>query len=267
MHISKIRKTALITGATSGIGAAYARGLAKQGYDLIITGRRRNIIEASARQIEKEYSVRVDVVIAELSDAADLNMLIERIQGSEPIDVLVNNAGFTTKGYYYQEKIIEQEKMVLVHIVAMMKLAHAVLPRMMERKSGIIINVASIQAVTPMSLSTTYCSVKAFMKTFSICLHCETKDHGIKVQCVFPGFTRTDLGRCIGVDMNEIKDSIMQHWMLPEEVVQISLVHLNKKNKVICIPGVGNKAVYIMSKMMPERLWYLINPYIVNSMP
>ena len=267
MPISQVRKTALITGATSGIGAAYARELAERGYNLIITGRRRDIIEASARQIEKKYGVRADVVIAELSDTADLNMLIERIQRSDPIDLLVNNAGFTTKGYYYQEDIIEQEKMVLVHVIAMMKLSHVVIPRMIERKSGIIINVASIQAVTPMSLSTTYSSAKAFMKNFSLCLHCEVKDHGIKVQCVLPGFTRTDLGRGIGVNMHEIKDSVMQHWMLPEEVVQVSLNDLNKKNKVICIPGAGNKAVYTIGKILPERLWYLIVPHIVNAMP
>jgi uncharacterized protein len=268
MHqISQIRKTALITGATSGIGEAYARGLAEKGYDLIITGRRQDIIEASARQIEEKYNVNVDVVIAELSEVKDINVLVQRIQNSDPIDVLVNNAGFTTKGYYYQEDIVMQEKMVLVHVIAMMKLVHAVLPRMIERKFGIIINVASIQAVTPMSLSTTYCSAKAFMKNFSISLHCEVKDHGIKVQCVFPGFTRTDLGRCIGVDMKEIKDRPMQHWMLPEEVVRISLADLNKKNKVICIPGLGNKAVYVMTKMMPEGLWNRIAPHIAKAMP
>lgn len=267
MPITPERKKALITGATSGIGGAYARLLAEQGYDLIITGRRREIIEESARQIEKRDGAKVDVVITELSDINGINNLIERIQKTGSIDVLVNNAGFTTKGYFCQEDIVEQEKMVLVHVVAMMKLTHAVLPSMMERKSGIIINVASIQAVTPMALSTTYCSVKAFMKNFSIGLHCEVKDHGIKIQCVFPGFTRTDLGRFIGIDMHEIKDSPLQHWMLPEEVVKISLGELKKKNKVICIPGVRNKALYMAVKILPERLWYLIAPHIAKAMP
>lgn len=265
--MSQRRKTALITGATSGIGAAYAHGLAKQGYDLIITGRRRDIIDASARQIEKKYGVSVEVVIAELSDATDLNMIMEKIQNANPIDVLVNNAGFTTKGYYYQENLVEQEKMVLVHVVAMMKITHAVLPRMIERKTGIIINVASIQAVTPMSQSVVYCSAKAFMRNFSICLHCEMKNYGIKVQCVFPGFTRTDLGRCIGVDMTEIKSSPMQRWMLPEDVVRISLNDLNKKNNVICIPGAWNKAIYTMAKIMPEKLWCMVASHVVNTMP
>jgi short-subunit dehydrogenase len=267
MHIQQARKKALITGATSGIGAAYARGLAEQGYDLIITGRRRDIIEAFAKEIEKKYSVRTDVVIAELSDTADLNMLIERIQSSDLIDVLVNNAGFTTKGFYHQEDIIEQEKMVLVHVIAMMKLTHAVLPGMIERKAGTIINVASLQAVTPMSLSTTYSSAKAFIKNFSICLHCELRAHGIKIQCVLPGFTRTDLGRGIDVDMNIIEDKPTRKWMQPEEVVDASLRELKKKNSVVCIPGVGNKIAYVAAKIMPERFWYMIEPGIVRNMP
>jgi uncharacterized protein len=261
------RKKAVITGATSGIGAAYARGFAETGYDLIITGRRRNVIENVASEIEKKFGVKVHVIIAELSDARDVDLLVEQIKKVSPVDVLVNNAGFTTKGFYHQEDIIEQEKMVLVHVIAMMKLTHAVLPGMIERKTGTIINVASLQAVTPMSLSTTYSSAKAFMKNFSMCLHCELRAHGIKVQCVLPGFTRTDIGRGIGVNMNVIKDKPVRKWMRSEEVVHASLRELKKKNSVLCIPGVRNKIAYIAAKMMPERLWYMIEPGIVNNMP
>ena len=261
------KKKAIITGATSGIGAAYAHGLAERGYDLIITGRRRNIIENVAREIEKKFGVRVNVVITELSDERYVDLLVEQIKKDCPVDVLVNNAGFTTKGFYYQEDIATQEKMVLVHVIAMMKLTHAVLPGMIERKSGTIINVASLQAVTPMSLSTTYSSVKAFMKNFSICLHCELRAHGIKVQCVLPGFTRTDLGRGIGVDMNVIEDKPTRRWMRPEEVVKASLHELKRRNCVICVPGAGNKFAYMAARMLPERLWYMIEPSIVRNMP
>ncbi len=261
------RKKAVITGATSGIGAAYAHGLAERGYDLIITGRRRNIIENVAREIEKKFGVKVNVVITELSDERDVDLLVEQIKKDCPVDVLVNNAGFATKGFYYQEDIVEQEKMVLVHVVAMMKLTHAVLPSMIERKKGTIINIASLQAVTPMSLSTTYSSVKAFTKNFSMCLHCESKAYGVKVQCVLPGFTRTDLGRGIGVDMNVIEDKPTRKWMRPEEVVSASLRELKKKNSVLCIPGVGNKIAYVAARIMPERFWYMIEPSIVSNMP
>jgi hypothetical protein len=267
MHVSHERKMALITGATSGIGAAYAQALAEQGYDLIITGRRREIIEDVARRIEKKYHVSASVVIVELSDMVDFNQLVELVREIGPVDLLVNNAGFTTKGYYYQQDIIEQERMVLVHIVAMMKLTHTVLPGMIARRSGTIINVASIKAVTPLSLSATYCSVKAFMRNFSISLHAEVKELGVKVQCVFPGFTRTDLGRGIGVDFNELDNSLAMHWMLPEEVVRVSLRDLHKRNKVICVPGAGNKALYMMARVVPERWWSIMDSTIVKRMP
>ncbi|MGA3281405.1 MAG: SDR family NAD(P)-dependent oxidoreductase [Smithella sp.] len=267
MLMTNGRKKAVITGATSGIGAAYVHSLAARGYDLIITGRRRNIIENVARETEKRFGVRVIVAITELSNERDVDLLTEQIKKACPIDVLVNNAGFTTKGFYHQEDIIEQENMVLVHVSAMMKLTHAVIPGMIERKVGTIINVASLQAVTPMSLSTTYSSAKAFMKNFSMCLHCELRAHGIKIQCVLPGFTRTDLGRGLGVDMNIIEDKPARKWMRPEEVVSASLRELEKKNSVLCIPGVGNKIAYVAAKIIPERLWYMIEPGIVNNMP
>ncbi len=261
------RKKAVITGATSGIGAAYAHGLAERGYDLIITGRRRDIIASVAREIEEKFGIRVDVSITELSDESKVDLLVEQVKEVCPIDILVNNAGFTTKGLFHQEDISTQEKMVLVHVVAMMKLTHAVLPAMIERRSGTIINVASLHAVAPMSLSATYSSAKAFMKNFSMCLHGEAKAHGVKVQCVLPGFTRTDLGRGIDVDMHAIEDKNIRKWMRPEQVVKVSLNELNRRNCVICVPGAGNKLAYLVARLLPERLWYMIEPAIVRNMP
>lgn len=261
------RKTALITGATSGIGAAYANAMAAEGYDLILTGRRRDVIEHVAHQIEQEHHVKTEVVIIELSDEKELDLFIEKVKDRGLIDMLVNNAGFTSKGLYYLHNITNEVNMVRVHAIAMMRLTHAVLPGMIERRSGVIINVASIQAVTPMSLSTTYCSVKAFMKNFSICVHSEVKDYGVKVQCVLPGFTRTDLGRSLGVDMNTMEDSDMVHWMSPEKVVQVSIKDLKKKNRVISIPGFGNNMLYELAKILPDRLWLALISSISEKMP
>lgn len=260
-------KTALITGATSGIGAAYADALAERGCDLILTGRRREVIDAVAERIRNKFQANVSVVIVELTEAKEIDQLIHTMRSMGPIDILINNAGFTSKGLFYQQDVNEQVKMALVHNIAMMKLTHAVLPGMIERRCGTIINVSSLQAVTPMSLSATYSSAKAFMKNFSICLHCEIKDLGVKVQCVLPGFTRTDIGRYIGVDMTQAKDVLFARWMLPEEVVRISLHDLRKKDRVICIPSAGNKVLYVMAKLIPERLWYRLAPSIANRMP
>jgi len=261
------KKTALITGATSGIGAAYAHALARQGYDLIITGRRREVIEDIAHNIENKFQIKTTVKIVELSDDKDLSQLLDLIKEVGPIDVQVNNAGFTTKGLFHLQCISEQENMVRVHAVAMMKLTYAVLPGMIERRTGTIINVASIQAVTPMSLNATYCAVKGFIRNFSLCLHGEVKDFGVKIQCVLPGFTRTDIGRGIGVDMNRIEDKGFVTWMLPEEVVQVSFQDLKRKNKVISIPGAGNKMLYTLGKTLPDRVWNALASGISKRMP
>lgn len=260
------RRRALITGATSGIGEAYANALARRGYDLLLTGRRRDVIEEVARRIEQTCQVHVEVVTVELSDAGALAGLVERMQTGPAIDVLVNNAGFTTKGLYHAEDIAQQEDMVRVHAIAMMRLTHAVLPGMLARRSGTIINVASIQAVTPMSQSTTYSSVKAFMRNFSLCLHAEVGDSGVRVQCVLPGFTRTDLGRTIGVDMNTVEDRGMVRWMSPAEVVRVSLRDL-EKDRVVSIPGAGNRFLYALAKALPDRLWLALVPAVARKMP
>jgi short-subunit dehydrogenase len=260
------RPRAVVTGATSGIGEAYARALASRGYDLLLTGRRRHLIDQVARELEETCRIQAEVITVELSDADALSTLVEKIGAGGPIDVLVNNAGFTTKGLYHAEDIAEQENMVRVHALAMMRLTHAVLPGMIERGSGAIINVASLQAVTPMAGSTTYSSVKAFMKNFSLCLHGEVRASGVKVQCLLPGFTRTDLGRTIGVDMNAIADRGMMRWMSPAEVVRVSLRDL-EKNRVISIPGAGNRLLYAVAKALPDRLWLALAPSLAKKMP
>ena len=260
------RRRALVTGATSGIGEAYAHALASRGYDLLLTGRRRSLIDQVARRLEETFQVRAEVVTVELSDADALAGLVERTKEGSPIDVLVNNAGFTTKGLYHSVDITEQENLVLVHAIAMMRLTHAVLPGMLERRSGTIINVASIQAVTPMSQSTTYSSAKAFMKNFSLSLHSEVRESGVRVQCVLPGFTRTDLGRTIGVEMNAVEDRGMVRWMSPAEVVRVSLRDL-EKNRAISVPGAGNRLLYAVAKALPDRLWLAVAPLIVRKMP
>lgn len=266
MNAPSERRRALVTGATSGIGEAYADALASRGYDLLLTGRRRSLIDQVARRLEETFQVRAEVATVELSDGDALAGLVERTQQGSPIDVLVNNAGFTTKGLYHSLDVTEQEDMVRVHVIAMMRLTHAVLPGMLERRTGAIINVASIQAVTPLSQSATYSAAKAFMKNFTFCLHGEVRSTGVKVQCVLPGFTRTDLGRTIGVDMNATADRGMVHWMSPAEVVRVSLRDLDR-NRVVSIPGARNRLLHAVAKALPDPLWLAVAPLLARKMP
>lgn len=266
MNAPSERRRALVTGATSGIGEAYAHALASRGYDLLLTGRRRSLIDQVARRLEERFQVKAEVATVELSDADALADLVERTRQGRPIDVLVNNAGFTTKGLYHSLDVTEQEAMVRVHVIAMMHLTHAVLPGMLERRTGAIVNVASIQAVTPLSQSTTYSGAKAFMRNFTLCLHGELRGTGVKVQCVLPGFTRTDLGRTIGVDMNATKDEGLVHWMSPAEVVRVSLRDLDR-DRVVSVPGAGNRLLHAVAKALPDRLWLAVAPVLARKMP
>jgi len=137
------RKTACVTGATSGIGAAFANRFARQGYDLILTGRRREKIEALSQTLSQEHYVHVDVMLAELSDAQILGLLAAKLKTTESLEILVNNAGFAKENLFHEEDLATHDSMLKVHNVALMTLCHAVLPNMVSRGRGRIINVSS----------------------------------------------------------------------------------------------------------------------------
>ncbi|HBE76249.1 MAG TPA: NAD(P)-dependent oxidoreductase [Firmicutes bacterium] len=246
--------TALITGATSGIGAAYAERFAKEGYNLILTGRRAAILNGRAEQIHQHYGVIVDTVLVELSNEAGIDELIQRI-GNRPLDVLVNNAGFGASRLLYQQDLDIQLAMVAVHVSAPVKLIHAVLPGMVARKKGIIINISSESALLPFPKNCIYSGTKAFVKTFSEGLHLDLMGTGVQVQVVCPGLTRTDFHEKMGMEKSRQRNRGMLKWMIPEEVVDISLRDL-RKNKVVCIPGNHTKMLVKMLGLLPRNSYY-----------
>lgn len=162
---------ALITGATSGIGAAFARKLANQNYDLILTGRREEKINSLAEELRNQYKVKVEVIIAELSDDATVNALVTKIKNLDNLEILINNAGFGVGGKFFQEDITPYEKMISVHVTATMKLTHAALPKMLAQKKGVIINVSSIVGFFPWMRSIVYAATKAFINLFTEALY------------------------------------------------------------------------------------------------
>ncbi|MBU0992735.1 MAG: SDR family NAD(P)-dependent oxidoreductase [Proteobacteria bacterium] len=261
------KKIAVITGATSGIGAEYATRFAVRGYDLILTGRRREKIQTFAENLQHRYGIAVDVFILELSDPEQSQTLVEKIRGIETLHVLINNAGFTSKKPFLKEEIELQLNMLRVQIETSMRLIHAAVPIMIRNKSGIIINVSSMGAFTPLAENAVYSGSKIFLKNFSESLHLQLKQYNIKVQSLFPGFTRTDLSRNLGYDMHTIKNNWLQRWMTPEEVVDISLRDLKKKDTVISIPGVGNRMNYYLTKLISRKQWYGLAVQIGKKMP
>jgi short-subunit dehydrogenase len=248
------KKTVLITGATSGIGAEYARRFGREGYDLILTGRREAKIKALADEISHENNVNVEVVLIELSDTAEVKKFLKRIKDRD-IDVLVNNAGFGTRRYFYKEPLQIQEDMVAVNILCVMKLTYAILPRMLAKGSGTIINVSSAGAFISTPNEATYVGTKAFLRAFSEALYYELIGTGVKVQAVCPGLTKTDMPIRLGVPEDQMVDRGLSKWISPEEVVDASLRCL-KSNRVVCIPGWLTRYQIFVRSIMPESIYY-----------
>jgi short-subunit dehydrogenase len=250
------RKSACITGATSGIGAEFAKRFAKQEYDLILTGRRKAKLESLSSNLSKKNNINVDVIIAELSDDKRLELLLEKIGKIRNLEILVNNAGFAKNNFFHEEDFLTHEVMLKVHDLALIKLCHAVLPKMISRGKGTIINVSSLSAFTPFPTNAIYAASKAFVKSFTESIYLELQGTGVKVQALCPGMTITDFHERMGFDKNGFyKDKGMMKAMTPEEVVDISLKYL-EKDKPLCIPGGHNKLSSFLLKVLPKEMTY-----------
>ena len=258
-------RTAVITGATSGIGAVYARRLAVDGYDLVITGRRREIIQNLANNLVNQHNIKVDVIIAELSDDDDIQKVIDAIKAAENIDILINNAGYSGPFKEYIEvELQEYEQMIKVHQIVPMRLISAVVPQMIRRGGGTIINVASNAAYAPMPKFVVYGGTKAFSKYFSEGLYQELRGKGIKVQALCPGFIDTDFSKAyLTEEYGKFISKIKNKMMSPEAVVDYSLKCL-KGDKVICIPGAIPKVMAKILPSLPRNMYYKIAAKMVE---
>ena len=228
-------KTALITGASSGLGVEFARQLAAKNYNLIITARRERRLADLVVALEMKYKINVEQLPADLSTQEGTQKVSAKIAGLPSLDLLVNNAGFGTVGKFYNVDPDKHLAMVQVHINAPVLLTRAALPGMISRKSGAVINVASMVGIIPIR-SVLYGTTKAFLISFSEALNNDVKDMGIHVQALCPGFTLTEFHESPEYT-NFSTSSIPKFlWLTAEQVVHESLKTLNS-HKVICIPG------------------------------
>lgn len=256
VNTASTRKLAVITGATSGIGKAYAEYFAAHGYDLLITGRRREVIHHVATEIMANYGVNVDIVIADLCKNEDISLLLQVIGKRKNIGALINNAGYGIDCKFSDDELDHQMEMLKVHVNAPLMLIHKVLPAMMEQNSGIIINVSSLAAYLPTPSNTMYTSTKSFLKNFTESLHMDVSNYGIQVQCLCPGFTNSDFHRNHSHPEHGMKPDSFQ-WMDPSTVVEYSMNCLNK-GQVVCIPGNMNRIMSILAVLVPRNLYYLV---------
>jgi short-subunit dehydrogenase len=185
-------ETALITGASSGIGEAFARKLASLGYDLVLVVRRKERLDAIAGDLEGEHPITVEMLPGDLSKDGDISRIEQRIEALDTLTMLVNNAGFGTRDAFAGVGLEKSLAMIQVHVTASTRLVHAAIPGMIARRRGTLINVASPSAFVPLSNNTVYSATKSYLISFSECLLLEVADAGIKVQALCPGLTYTE---------------------------------------------------------------------------
>jgi short-subunit dehydrogenase len=241
-----LKKVALITGASAGLGVEFAKALSERGHRLVLVARRKDRLDQLAKDLGKARAVALD-----LSGAGAANKLMADLQAhGEVVDVLVNNAGFGLIGKFAELDAKRERQMIDLNVGTLTDLCRAVAPQMIKRKSGAILNVASTAAFQPGPKMAVYFATKAFVLSLSEALHEELKPHGVKVSCLCPGPTRTEFGDVAGFGGNGLFDRVA---MDSPAVVRAGLEGLDK-NKAVVVPGWMNKLTANSGRFAPRSL-------------
>lgn len=246
------RERVLVTGASSGIGRELARVFAAHGHDLVVTARRRARLEALKRELERDHRVRVRVIEADLYDPAAPDRLARRLE-REPVGVLVNNAGTLEGGCFAgmpRERVLQ---MIGLNVTALVALTHALLPQMLERGSGRILNVASIAAFAPVPWLGVYAATKAFVLSFSEALAEELRDRGIAVTAVCPGLTDSEMADAALERAPGLKPWRSRLFAPAAEVARAAYAGCMADQAVV-VPGLTNRAYEGLMQVAPRPL-------------
>jgi short-subunit dehydrogenase len=240
--------TALITGASAGLGAEFARQLAARGTNLVLVARNRARLEEAAAGLERRYGITAEVLPADLTDDAGVEAVVARLADPErPVGILVNNAGIGLLHNFEDNRISEEKKHLKLHGETAMVLTHAALKGMLERRSGRIINVASIAAFLPRG---TYSAAKAWLVSFSRWANLAYRRQGIKVTAVCPGFTHTEFHDRMGMDKSVAPSWA---WLHADRVVREGLAD-NERGRPVSIPSKRYKLVAAVARVAPAKL-------------
>jgi short-subunit dehydrogenase len=238
MTASKNHGTALVTGASSGIGAIYADRLARRGYDLILVARHRERLEALAQRLTRETGRQVDLVVADLNDREDVGRVEEMLRSNPSITLLVNNAGVGSTAPLLNADVDTMADMIAVNVTALTRLTYAAAPVFVSRGRGTIVNIASIVAVAPEILNGVYGGTKAFVLALSRSLRHELVDKGVRVQVVMPGATATEFWNIAGTPVEHLP----KEWVMSaENLVDAALAGLDQ-GEFVTIPALPNAA-------------------------
>lgn len=246
--MGRAKSVVLVTGASSGIGAEFARACGARGDDLVLVARDERRLEALAETLEKEHGADVEVLVGDLTTETGTTVVEARLESEDPpIDLLVNNAGFGTVGKFAELPREAEAREVSLNVVALMRLCHAALAPMIERGRGGVINVSSLAGYQPTPLNATYGGTKAFVTSFSHALHEETRGTGVNVMVLCPGFTRTEFQDRAGLDSSAVPNFL---WQSCETVVAAAL-RAHEHGRAVCIPGPLNQAGAVFSSALP----------------
>ncbi|MCW2919079.1 MAG: short-chain dehydrogenase/reductase [Actinomycetia bacterium] len=236
--------TALITGATAGIGAAFARRLATDGFGLVLVARDEARLTESAAQLREKYRVEVEVLPADLATDEGLAAVENRVG---TVDLLVNNAGFGNLGTFLDVPIEDELRMLRVHCEAVLRLTYAALPGMIERGRGGVVNVASVAAFFSRG---TYAASKAWVVSFSQGVAQDLGGKGVRIMALCPGFVHTEFHERAGMDVTGIPDIL---WLDADRVVADAIRDL-RKGVLVSVPGPQYKAIVGLGKLVPRNL-------------
>lgn len=240
--------TALITGASSGLGAEFARQLAAQGHHVVLVARSQDRLEALAAELRTGQGIEAEVLVADLTDAIGLGIVTTRLADpSRPIGILVNNAGLGLLHDFHKTPLEDEVNHLRLHVEAALATTRAVLPGMLARGEGRIVNVASVAAYLPRG---TYSAAKAWLLTFSKWANVHYRRSGVKVTAVCPGLTRTEFHARMGMETRGLP---AWSWLSAERVVREGLRD-NEAGKAVSVPSVLYKAVVAASRVLPDRV-------------
>jgi len=235
-------QTVLITGASSGIGKAFAYEYAKRGYNLIITSRREELLDSIAEELTDKYKIECIVIPQDLSEAHSAEKLVSEINSRNlMVDILVNNAGFATKGLFSSVDYDKQHREINLNVLSLTELTYLLIGEMAERNSGTVINIASVSGFNPIPYNAVYSATKAYVLSFSQSINYEYKDRGVYVLAVCPQATNTHFFD----SFNKMKGKMRE----PEDVVNSTFKAIRKK-KSICTDG----RLSVMQSLMPHFL-------------
>lgn len=229
--------TAVVTGASAGIGAVYADRLAGQGYDLVLVARRADLLEELAEKLRYAYKRKVSVISADLADDNDVRRVEQAIAADDSVTLLVNNAGIGGQAVVATADADEAERMIKVNVIALTRLTRAVLPGLLARNRGAIVNIASVLAYDT-SFGGIYSGTKAYVVNFTEALHREVAGTNVKVQAVLPGATRTDFWELAGGDIDNLPKEII---MSADDMVDAALVGLSR-GEAVTVPALADTA-------------------------